>query len=437
MNRILIAEDEENIREVILRTLRKKYAVTAVCDGQEAIDLVRREDFDLVITDLKMPGADGMAVLAEVKEENPAAAVIIITAYGTVENAVEAMKQGADDYITKPFLLDELELKVGKLLTGKKLAAEKAYLEDRVKSSFNFGRLAGKSAAISRVYQQVEQVAKSEATVLITGESGTGKELVACAIHGQSGRSGPFIAVHCAAFAPGVLESELFGHEKGAFTGASSSHKGRFELADSGTLFLDEIGEIPLPVQVKLLRVLQTRSFERVGGERSVSVNVRIICATNKDLKKAIKEGAFREDLYWRLNVFPVHLPPLRERGEDILLLAEHFMAKKSRRLFTVSKYSRDLLLSYHWPGNVRELENVIERAVLLSQGNVLRIDLAMGGMENYSKDRSLDQIVAETEKRLIEDALRRAGGVQAQAAKYLGLSRTTLQYKLQKYGLK
>ncbi len=439
MGRVLIAEDEENIREVLLRALRTLgHSVKAVADGDQAAQALALQEFDLVITDIRMPGRDGLALLDLVKETTQDTAVMLMTAFGSVENAVEAMKRGADDYIVKPFRLDELEVKVGKIFSERQLHEHNRLLTEQANAQF--GRMVGQSPAMTSVYTLIEQVAGSEATVLITGETGTGKELVAHTVHQLSARAqGPFIAVHCAAYSKTLIESELFGHERGSFTGATAQRKGRLELAHNGTLFLDELGEIPPEIQVKLLRFLENKTFERVGGNETISVNVRVVAATHRDLATMVRDGQFREDLFWRLNVFPIQLPPLRERGTDILVLAHFFLEKKSQdRPLMLSKFSEKLLMEYPWPGNVRELQNIIERATLLSPGDTLRVETALTRPHDETKlgDHNLMQILENVEKRLIKEALAQCDGVQAQAAKILGIQRSTLQYKLQKYHL-
>ena len=435
---ILVADDEENIRMVLTRALtRAGHEVDAAADGQAAAEAVRRREYDLVITDLKMPGLDGLTLLSAIKEQTHDTAVMLMTAYGSIENAVEAMKRGADDYVAKPFRLEEIEVKAAKLLETRHLREQNRFLARE--AGAGFGELVGDAENMRAVFQLIDQVAPSASTVLITGESGTGKEIVARAVHQRSPRAdGSFVPVHCAAFSRGLIESELFGHEKGAFTGAGARRQGRLELAHGGTLFLDELGEIPLEIQVKLLRFLENKTFERVGGNQSVRVDVRVVAATHRDLEAMVRAGDFREDLFWRLNVFPVKLPPLRERGDDVLRLARHFLdTKRGERVLRLTAYGESLLKAYTWPGNVRELENVIERAVLLSPGETLRVDsaLARTGDEARLGERNLTQILEQVEKRLIQEALARSEGVQSQAAKLLGLQRSTLQYKLQKYG--
>lgn len=439
MARILIVEDEDNIREVLFRTLQEHgHAVTAAPDGTAALAAISQQEFDLVLTDLKLPGLSGLELLDHIKENTHDTAVILMTAYGSVENAVEAMKRGADDYLVKPFRLEEVEVKISRLLEERRLLETNRFLQ--AEASARFGSMVGSSPAMQEVFRLVDQVAASDSTVLITGETGTGKELVAHTLHQRSPRQGgPFITVHCAAYSQNLIESELFGHERGAFTGATVQRKGRMEICHGGTLFLDELGEIPLEMQVKLLRFLESKTFERVGGNEPITVDVRIIGATHRDLPAMVQAKTFREDLFWRMNVFPIPLPPLRDRGDDVLLLARHFLqAKQGGRQLNLTRFGERLLREYHWPGNVRELENVVERAVLLSPGDILRVDSALARTSEEVKlgERNLTQIVENLERRLIQEALAQSGGNQAQAAKLLGVQRSTLQYKLQKYGL-
>ncbi len=439
MEKILIVEDEENIREILARSLReKKYLVETAPDGETAASALAVREFDLVISDLKLPGRSGLELLDWIKENTHDTAVIIMTAFGSIENAVEAIKRGADDYVVKPFHLDEIEVKIDRLIQEKRLLEKNRYLQEE--SDARFGSLVGSSPAIREVFHKIDQVAATDTTVLITGETGTGKELVAHTLHQRSPRAaGPFIIAHCAAYSQNLIESELFGHERGAFTGAVGQRKGRLELSHQGTLFLDELGEIPLDIQVKLLRFLENKTFERVGGSEPITVAVHVIGATHRNLLQMVREKQFREDLYWRMNVFPINLPALKEREEDSLLLARHFLqTKQGNRHFTLTRFSERLLREYHWPGNVRELENIIERAVLLSTGETLRVDLALArpSEEYHLGAENLGKILEKLERSLIQDALTQSSGVQAQAAKLLGIQRSTLQYKLQKYGL-
>ncbi len=446
MRRILVADDEANMRWVLERALTKAgYEVETVEDGQYALDRALAERPDLVLLDLKMPKLDGLSVLRTLKEHYPDLLMVMMTAHGSTSTAVEAMKAGAQDYLMKPFDIDELLITVAKAFEVESLREQVDYLKGEVQHGG--WQLVGSSEEMQAVKHLVERVAPTLATVLIQGESGTGKELVAQAIHALSPRvGGPFIRVNCAALTETLLESELFGHEKGAFTGAHARKTGRFELADRGTLFLDEIGELSFNVQAKLLRVLQERMFERVGGEKTIKVDVRIIAATNRDLLKEAQEGRFREDLYYRLNVFPISVPPLRERRDDIPCLAENFLEKL--RTYGGSKILGsevlNQLMSYTWPGNVRELENVVERMVIISQGAVIGMD-SLPLFDTASKSAknpgsfilppegvSLEEI----EKSFLQQAMEQTGGNQSHAAKRLGLSRHAFLYRLEKYGI-
>lgn len=451
MATLLIIDDEKNMRWLLERTFKSLgHQVITAADGREGLDAVRAGRPDLVLTDLKMPGLDGMAVLQQIKELQPELPVIVITAYGSVETAIAAMKLGAVDYITKPFDVEEMKILVEKALAQQSLRREVAYLREELQEKTGFGDIVGTGEKMRQVFDLIARVAPSHASVLITGESGTGKELVARAIHAHSPRrDGPFIQVNCAALPETLLESELFGHEKGAFTGAVARRLGRFELANGGTLFLDEIGEMSPTVQAKLLRVLQDKTFERVGGIDTIRVNVRIVAATNRDLAAMIKEGTFREDLYYRLNVVRIHLPPLRERREDIPLLVRRFLRKydPKGRYKEVTAAAMSALTAYRWPGNIRELENVIERATIITPGEVIGLEqlppeitcpeapAAAGGfcLDIPATGISLDEV----ERTLLQKALDMAGGNQTKAAKLLGISRYALIYRLEKHGLK
>ncbi|KLU64477.1 transcriptional regulatory protein ZraR [Desulfosporosinus acididurans] len=434
------------MRWVLERALVKAgYDVETAEDGQLAIDRALSERPDLVLVDLKMPKVDGLSVLRTLKGHYPDLLIVMMTAHGTTETAVEAMKAGAHDYLMKPFEIDELLITVAKALEVESLREQVDYLKEEVQP--NRWQLIGDSDKMQTLKLLVERVAPTPATVLIQGESGTGKELVAHAIHTLSPRAdGPFIRVNCAALTETLLESELFGHEKGAFTGAHTRRSGRFELADSGTLFLDEIGELSFNVQAKLLRVLQERTFERVGGEKTIQVDVRIIAATNRDLLREAQEGRFREDLYYRLNVFPILVPPLRERREDISVLVEHFLDKLSvyGKDKTLGPGVLDQLIAYTWPGNVRELENVIERMVIISPGAVIGLEGVPTFNPSNQFEKSLDPFILppegisleEIEKSFIRQALEQTDGNQSQAAKKLGLSRYAFLYRLEKYGI-
>jgi len=446
MRRVLIADDEANMRWVLERALSKAgYDVETVEDGQLALERALAERPDLVLVDLKMPRRDGLSVLRTLKEHYPDLMIVMMTAHGSTAMAVEAMKAGAHDYLMKPFDIEELLITVSKAFEVESLREQVDYLKGEVQS--DGWQLVGSSEAMQAVKHLVERVALTPATVLIQGESGTGKELVAHAIHTLSPRvGGPFIRVNCAALTETLLESELFGHEKGAFTGAHVRKTGRFELADGGTLFLDEIGELSFNVQAKLLRVLQERTFERVGGEKTIKVDVRIVTATNRDLLKEAQEGRFREDLYYRLSVFPISIPPLRERREDIPYLADHFL-KKLRTYGQSKTLDPEVLaqlMAYHWRGNVRELENVVERMVIISQGAVIGMDSLPlldpssksaknpGSFELPPEGVSLEEI----ERSFLHQAMKHTGGNQSQAAKRLGLSRHAFLYRLEKHGI-
>jgi len=446
MRRILIADDEANMRWVLERTLSKAgYDVETAEDGQLALDRALAERPDLVLVDLKMPKLDGLSVLRKLKEHYPDLMIVMMTAHGSTASAIEAMKAGAHDYLMKPFDVEELLITISKAFEVERLREQVDYLKGEVQS--NSWQLVGNSEVMQKVKHLVERVALTPATVLIQGESGTGKELVANAIHTLSPRvEGPFIRVNCAALTETLLESELFGHEKGAFTGAHARKTGRFELAEGGTLFLDEIGELSLNVQAKLLRVLQERTFERVGGEKTIKVDVRIIAATNRDLLKETQEGRFREDLYYRLSVFPISIPPLRERQEDIPYLAEHFLKKLRNygQSKTLGSGVLNQLMAYSWPGNVRELENVIERMVIISSGTVIGADGLSVIKTPSTKEKGPCPFVLpsegvsleEIEKSFLQQAMEQTGGNQSQAAKRLGLSRHAFLYRLEKYGI-
>ncbi len=457
METILIVDDEKNYPLILSAVLQDVgYETLTANSGMEALEILNHAnaDVDLVLTDMKMPVMDGIELLEKIKAINPHLPVIMMTAYGTVEKAVEAMQKGAYNYILKPFDNEGLIIFVKKAIDMYQVVKENLRLRDVVENRYNFGNIVGKSKRMQEVFELVKKMAPSSATVLIEGESGTGKELVAKSIHFNSPRKDkPFIAVNCSALSENLLESELFGHEKGAFTGAIAMKKGRFELADGGTLFLDEIGELSQNLQVKLLRVLQERAFERVGGIRPVPVNIRIIAATNKNLKQETEQGRFREDLYYRLNVLYLLLPPLRERVEDIRLLVEHMIEKYAserrpgHQVTGVDQEVDRLLYAYSWPGNVRELENAIERAMVLCPGNIIRVsDLPKEFKKNISHALHLEGIsdnaqLYETldmvEKAMIERALTLSGNVQSHAAELLGIGKSGLNQKIKKYGIK
>jgi len=440
--KILVADDEAIVCESLRDWLTDAgYQVFTAENSPKALGIIERERPGIVIADLVMPGIDGIELMKRAKEIQPNIEVIIITAYGSIATAIAAVKEGAYDYIEKPFCPERAELLIQKLAQHQELVEENLSLRQRLEDHYRFENIIAKSSKMQRVIEVIKIVAKSNATVLITGESGTGKELVARAIHSQSHRRGkPFVAVSCAALPESLLESELFGHEKGSFTGAYTQKKGKFEFANGGTLFLDEIGEMSANIQVHLLRVLEERRFTRVGGNDPIKVDVRVISATNKDLKRAIASGQFREDLYYRLNVVAIELPPLRERKDDISLLAQHFLSKfalENKREFTgFSPEATEFLLSYDWPGNVRELENAIERAVILAKDSLITVaDLPQ---ENtlLARSASMGKNLKEMEKNHISNILCETGGNYSEAAKILGISRMTLYNKAKQYGL-
>jgi DNA-binding NtrC family response regulator len=448
---ILIVEDGQSQREMLRDFLIKEgHTVSEAENGEKGIQLVRGGHFDLILLDYKMPGMTGMEVLTEVKKINTEIDVVIITAYGTIETAVDAMKAGAIDYITKPIEFDELLLLVDRVSERRTLIRENELLRKELKEKgVTTDQIIYRSENIGALINMAGRVAASRATILIQGESGTGKELMAKLIHNLSPRSGrPIISVNCSALHENLLESELFGHEKGAFTGASARRLGRFEEADGGTLFLDEIGELSQSVQVKLLRFLQEREFQRVGGNQTIRSDVRIISATNRDLEARVKQGAFREDLFYRLNVVVMSMPPLRERKDDIPLLIDHFInrysAENGKGIAGLSREAHDLLLKYDYPGNVRELENIIERAVVIARDTVISMeDLPFGEEAVYHGDPArkdeglLRDSMEELEKKLIIEAMEKTGEHQTRAAEILGISERMLRYKLKKYGLK
>ncbi|MDK2919242.1 MAG: two-component system, NtrC family, response regulator AtoC [Candidatus Petromonas sp.] len=445
--KILIADDEKNMIWAMKRALKNEdYKIITASDGKEAVEKFKKEDPDLILLDLRMPEMNGMEALREIKKEDSKIPVIMITAHGTMESAIEAMKIGALDYISKPFEIEELKVQIRKALDIGDMTKQIEFLTEELREKT--GKvIIGDSDKIKKVLEIVNRVAKSNATVLITGESGTGKELIANAIHYNSDRADkPYVKVNCGALPENLLESELFGHEKGAFTGAVARKLGRFERADGGTIFLDEVGEISLPMQVKLLRVLQEKELERVGGTETIKVDVRIVAATNKDLKKMTEEGSFREDLYYRLNVIPIELPPLSERREDIPQLIEYFLEKYCREIgrskMKLSKEALDIFLNYRWKGNIRELENVIERLAILCEGDIIeKNDLPRELV--YENNKNTEFILPkeginleEVEKNLIQQALEMSDYNQTKAAKLLGITRHTLIYRMDKYNI-
>jgi DNA-binding NtrC family response regulator len=440
---ILVVDDEEPQRRVLAGFLRKAgYDVEAVGSPDEALAVVAARTVDLVLTDLRMPGKTGIELLEAVRGLNPEIPVVVMTAYGTVASAVDAMKRGAADYLGKPVDLDELEVLVARTLERRALVSENKALRAQVESRYRLAGLETSNARMQEAINMAARAAASRATILIHGESGTGKELLARAIHYASPRSrAPLVAVNVAALAETLIESELFGHERGAFTGADREHRGRFELADGGTLFLDEIGDLPRGVQVKLLRVLQEQTFERLGGTRQLKVDVRLVAATHRDLDAMVRSGEFREDLFFRLNVVAITLPPLRERREDVPLLVDHFLRRfaDEGKPRGISREAMDLLLKHDYPGNVRELENLIHRAVVLARGDTItRADLPLhlGGLKPEAKfdTGGFAERVMAFEKTLIDEALEKAGGVQTRAAAALGMSERHLRYRLKKF---
>lgn len=444
---ILIADDDESLRRVIEYNLSNKgYRVLLANNGNEALNIFKSEDVDIVITDIKMEKVDGLELLEEIKRLKSNALVIMITAHGSIETAVKAMKLGAYDYITKPFNRDELQIIVEKAQNLQSLMSENIRLRQELADRFSLGNIIGASSKMKRIYDMVARVAKSDSTVLLQGESGTGKELIARAIHFNSSRAKkPFITVNCSAIPENLMESELFGHVKGAFTGAVKDKVGKFEAAERGTIFLDEIGDIRKDLQVKLLRVLQEKSIDKVGSTQDINVDVRVIAATNILLETAIEEGKFREDLFYRISVIPILLPPLRERKDDIPLLVQHFMAKHGGKDCKMLSEVLDILNRYDWPGNVRELENIIERAIVLKkEDNVInpedipdhiKIKQLRSQMSLEIPDEGVK--LEEVEKALIINALNKAGQNQTRAAELLNISRQTLIYRMQKYDIK
>lgn len=448
--RILIIEDEKSMREVLRILLEEEgYEITAASNGLEGMEYLRDDIFDLVVTDIKMPKADGFEVLKKVKELSPSTIVIMITAFGTTESTIEAMKLGAYDYIHKPFKIDEIRLIIQKAFERKNLGEEISLLREKIKSSCGLENIVGKSPKMQELFTLIRRVAQSNSTVLIRGESGSGKELVASALHNLSPRKQKnFVTINCATFPEGLLESELFGHVKGSFTGALYNKEGLFEVANRGSIFLDEIGEMPLSLQSKLLRALENGTFRRVGGLNDITVDVRVISATNKDISEAVASGSFREDLFYRLNVVPINIPPLRERPDDIPLLLDHFLNKSLSNAKRFSAEALRFLMKYSWKGNVRELENVVERTVLLTDREIIspedlpeeirRADetgkqlpeIGEGGID-------FEGIMEQIEKDYLVKALAKAKGIKTEAARLLNLSFRSFRHKLYKYGIK
>jgi two-component system NtrC family response regulator len=449
--RLLVVEDEKAQREMLEGFLRNQgFSVVSVDGGKKALEAVRRGPFDLVLLDYKMPQMDGLETLGEIRKINPELPAVMMTAYGTIETAVQSMKAGATDYLTKPIDLDQLLLLIEKVSEKILLQRENRELKERLRERYQFDQIIYVSGEMEEVLNLTGRVASSEATVLIRGESGTGKELIANAIHHASPRTNrSFIKVNCTALPENLLESELFGHERGAFTGAIQRRIGRFEEAHGGSIFLDEIGDLSPSLQSKMLRVLQEKQFERLGSNQTIRTDVRVITATNRDLEQAVKKEVFREDLYYRLNVVAIFLPPLRERRIDIPPLIDHFLKKYSKKnrkpVPKISKEVTDLLLQYDYPGNVRELENIIERSMVVSRGDMITTqDLPFQVREETKESKlhldaaggSLNSMISEIERDLIVKALEKHGGVQTKAAESLGINERVLRYKMQKYGL-
>jgi len=458
--RILIVDDEESIREFFEIMLKREgYEVLTAAHGKEALQVLKKQAVDLVVSDIQMPEMSGLELLTQLKEIDPDLAVIMITAFGSTETAVEAMKMGAYDYVLKPFKIDEVKIIIRQALEKKSLVMENIQLKKELGSRYGYDNIIGVAPPMLRIYEMVKRISNTKSSVLITGESGTGKELIARAVHYNGPlKDRPFVTVNCGAIPENLMESEMFGHKKGSFTGAIADKKGLFEVANSGTIFLDELGELPLTMQVKLLRVIQEGTFKRVGGTDDVRVDVRIISATNKNLDQEVKALRFREDLFYRLNVIQIHCPPLRERKEDISMLSNHFLEKFSKILDIpvkkVSQEAMNVLQAYHYPGNVRELENIIERTVALEPGAiVLPESLPRHMIERSSEDSSvqmdanrihidqshgvnLEKLVADFERTLLVKALQQTGGIKKRAAKLLSISFRSMRYRVDKYSL-
>ena len=448
--KILIVDDESSLREMLAILLeREGYQIEEAANGQIALGLIQTSEFDLIISDIKMPCLGGIGLLREVREQEIKTPMLMITGFSSTEEAVEAMKLGAYDYITKPFKNDEIRLVIKNALERRQLETENLKLKQQLGERFSFQRLIGDSPAMKTLVTLLERIAPSQANVLITGESGTGKELVAKALHLNSERKkSPFVPINCGAIPENLLESELFGHEKGAFTGADRKKEGLFESANQGTLFLDEIGELPMGMQVKLLRVLQEREFRRVGGTRTLPLDIRLIAATNQDLTEMIQEGAFREDLFYRLNVVSVELPPLRNRKEDIPMLIDNFYRQRTgKQHYSISREALQILLNYDWPGNVRELENLVERCIVLGETEQLTTDILPPQISTFNKKSSdvlseipenfnLEEWLEGMERSLLLTALEKSGGVRKKAAELLGISFRSIRYRLDKLGV-
>ena len=455
MDKILVVDDEKSMRDFLSIVLKKEgYSVTTAEDGETAGRLIRKEMFDLVLTDVKMPKIGGLQVLKTVKEASPDTLVLMITAFASTETAIEAMKEGAYDYLTKPFQIEEVKLIIRNALEKKRLRAENQLLKKKVRGAATLEDIIGRSEPMQNVMQVVKKVADTQSNVLILGESGTGKELIAQAIHSDSRRKDkPFVTVNCSALPEPLLESELFGHMKGSFTGAHVNKPGLFEVAHEGTIFLDEIGDTPPGIQAKLLRVLEEKEFRRIGGTQNIRVDVRIIAATNKDLEKAVTEGTFREDLYYRLDVIPIHLPPLRDRVEDIPLLVRHFLTIMNqglnKKIRTVTPEAMKALQAHPWRGNVRELENVLERVVALTAGDTIELNDVAECLQKPAALREvspaslppegldLDTVIGDLEKTFLLKALERTNWVKRDAAKLLQLNMRSFRYRLEKHGIR
>lgn len=443
---VLIIDDEENIRNGLAANFElEDYEVKTAANGKDGLDLVAKGDIDLVITDLRMDGISGEEVVKRVTTETPGVPVIVLTGHGSIDAAVEAMKSGAYDFLTKPLNLDQLNLIVKRALENRELSLQHKLLKEEIESSACLEQMIGRSAEMQKVFSMIKKVAPAKASVLITGESGVGKELVANAIHNLSGRKDKaFIKVHCAALSESLLESELFGHEKGAYTGADSMQKGRFELAHGGTIFLDEIGEINQNVQIKILRVLQEKTFERVGGEKSISVDVRIVAATNKNLEEEVKAGRFREDLYYRLNVVHLKVPSLKERKDDLPLLIDSFIkkfaAENEKEIIGIDSKAKAALLKYDWPGNIRQLQNCIESSVVMSNGKQIKLEDLPLSVSEYTGQEAISIPMGisleDAEKIIIMQNLSANKGNKSKTADILGIGRKTLHRKLNEYGL-
>jgi two-component system, NtrC family, response regulator PilR len=458
-SRILVVDDEESIREFFEIMLKREgYDVFTASNGQEALEALKKQPADLIISDIQMPEMSGMELLTKVREIDPETVVVMITAFGSTETAVEAMKLGAYDYVLKPFKIDEVKIIIRQALERRSLKLENQQLKKELGTKYAFDNIIGGAPPMLRIYEMVKRVANTKSSVLITGESGTGKELIARAIHYNGPlKDKPFVTVNCGAIPENLMESEMFGHKKGSFTGAIADKRGLFEVANGGTIFLDELGELPLTMQVKLLRVIQEGTFKRVGGTEDVNVEVRVISATNKVLDHEVKTGKFREDLFYRLNVIQIHCPPLRERREDIPMLASHFLEKFSKALgMTIKRVTNeamDVLKRYHYPGNVRELENIVERTVALEPGqailpeslprHLLEIHQQPVGQLDANKIEideekgiELERLTADFERTLLTKALQQTGGVKKKAAKLLNISFRSMRYRVDKYGL-